>query len=58
VEKVSDPSVTKTWNCTYVLEGGAISVSERFAADEAKNVVAPARAPIVKEIKAFVSSRR
>lgn len=58
VEKVADPSVTKTWNCTYVLEGGAISISERLAADAAKKVVAPARAPIVKEIKAFVISRR
>ena len=58
VEKVSDPSVTKTWTCTYVLEGGAISVSQERAEDEARKVVAPARAPIVKEIKAFVSSRR
>jgi len=58
VDKVSDPSVTKTWNCTYVLEGGAISISEKLAENETRKVVAPARAPIVKEIKAFVSSRQ
>ncbi len=58
VEKVSDPSVTKTWNCTYMLEGGAISISQKLAEDEVRSVVAPARAPIVKEIKAFVSSRQ
>ena len=58
VEKVSDPSVAKTWNCTYLLEGGAVSISQKLAEDEVRKVVAPAREPIVKEIKAFVSSRR
>jgi hypothetical protein len=58
VEKVSDPLVTKTWTCTYLLEGGAVSISQKLAEDEVRNVVAPAREPIVKEIKAFVSSRQ
>lgn len=56
IEKVSQPSVTRTWNCSYLLHGGASSANRELAQKAVKTVVAPARMPIINEIKAFVAS--
>lgn len=62
VEKVSDSTVTQTWTTSYVLTGvetGASDESEaRAAAEQTETVIAPARSPILKEIRAFIEANR
>jgi hypothetical protein len=59
VEKVSDPSVTKTWSFDYVLNGGSkIEDYEKTAAEQNQKVIIPARAPVLKEIRAFINDNR
>ena len=59
VEKVSGPSVTKTWSFDYVLNGGSrIEDFEKTSAEQNQKVIVPARAPVFKEIRAFIIDNR
>lgn len=58
IEKVSDPSVTDTWDLAYTLNGGnEISGLEKTAAEQTERVVVPARGPVLKEIRAFIEKK-
>ena len=55
VSKVSDPTVTKTWKCNFTVDGGNdISSYEKAAVEQTERVVAPARGPILKELRDFI----
>ena len=62
VEKVSDSSVTKSWTTSYDVEGENLSASdeakERKAAEQTEKVIAPARGPILEEIRAFLKANQ
>jgi len=59
VEKVSDPSVTNAWSFDYVLNGGSrIEEYEKTAAEQNQKIIIPARAPVLKEIRAFINDKR
>ncbi len=60
VEKVSDPKVTKTWTYTYDLHDPQsfnypkITTPEEVALDKTKTVIAPARGPVLNEVRSFI----
>ena len=65
-EKVLDPKVAKTWTYTYVLSGGKEFLPSSFssegktnsALEQTKNVIVPARGPVLKEALAFINANR
>ena len=58
IEKVSDPSVTNTWNFEYMLNGGSdVTSFKKTAAEQTERVLVPARGPVLKEIRAFVEMK-
>lgn len=58
VEKVSDPSVTNTWNLAYMLHGGSdVSSFKKTAVEQTEQVVVPARGPVLQEIRAFIEDK-
>lgn len=61
-EKVSDPTVTQTWETTYVLTDTGMGYSNesqtRGATELIKTVISPARGPILKEIRAFIMANK
>lgn len=57
--KVSDPSISKTWNFSYLLSGGAdISKYDQTAEEQIQKTIIPVRSPHLKEIAAFVEANR
>lgn len=62
MEKVSDPGVTKSWTTSYEVQGENLSASDeakdRQAAEQTEKVIAPARGPILEEIRAFLKANQ
>lgn len=61
VEKSSDPSLTKTWEVSsYRLTGGLeyAPISTAALARQVQTVIVPARAPVLKALRAFISNNR
>jgi hypothetical protein len=66
VEKVSDPKVTKIWSFRYDLRevnsylpsASSPEGKERSALEQIKNVIVPARGPVLKEVLAFINANR
>lgn len=57
VEKVSAPSITKTWTLSYTLNAGSkMDAYEKTAEQQINGVIIPARGPVLKEIRAFILS--
>jgi hypothetical protein len=61
IERTTNPSVSRNWNCSYLMDGGwQISKDdyEKAAKDQTEKVIAPARGPILKEIRAFIEANK
>ena len=62
IERVAEPAASQTWTKSYVLTGEALGASKemqaRTAAVQSETVIAPARGPILKEIRAFIISHK
>lgn len=57
IEKVSDPSVTRTWNCNYTLRapgGFEKGLLEKTAYEQTNAQIIPARGPIITAVRSFI----
>ena len=60
-EKTVDANVKKTWKCSYSVNAESIldvNKPEKAAVGQTRSVIAPARGPILKEVREFIAANR
>jgi hypothetical protein len=57
VEKVSDPTLSRSWSFAYALNGGSKSEDyPKTSVEQTRTIIIPARGPVLNEIRAFMKA--
>ena len=61
VEKVSDPAISKTWNCNYTIRAPSRfekGLLEKTSVEQTNSQILPARGPIINDVRSFIEANK